>query len=182
MRLRLSILATLFLGTVVMAAAPDDDNAKQKKSDDAAKKSDAEKESPIQRLAELRVDEFVVPARMINLPLPGKTRTVQDLLDRFEKWSKDEKIGAVLLNVNTYTGAVASHELVDAVVYDLIYQVMKAPLGGAADVHSRPSPDGFHALQHLDIAGRVFVCGVFDSLGCHSVLLEVYTQPRCLVA
>lgn len=56
-------------------------------------------EDPIKRLVELRLDQFVVPARMINLPLPGKTRTLQDILDRFEEWSKDDKIGAVLLDV-----------------------------------------------------------------------------------
>jgi len=55
--------------------------------------------SPILRLAELRLDEYVVPARMINLPLPGRTRTLQDILDQFETWSKEEKIGAVLLDV-----------------------------------------------------------------------------------
>ncbi len=58
-----------------------------------------EEVSPIQRLAELRIDEYVVPARMINLPLPGKTKTVQDILDRLESWSKDERIGGILLDV-----------------------------------------------------------------------------------
>ena len=75
-------------------AEPDKAKAKEK-----AKPSDKAKESPILRLAEMRIDEFVVPARMINLPLPGKTRTLQDVLDRFESWSKDEKIGAVLLDL-----------------------------------------------------------------------------------
>ena len=63
---------------------------------EVAKKTE---ESPIQKLAELRLDEYVVPARMINLPIPGKTRTLQDILDRLEEWSKDDKIGAVLLDV-----------------------------------------------------------------------------------
>lgn len=59
-----------------------------------------EKPSPIPRLAELRIDEFVVSARAINLPIPGKSKTVQDLLDQFEAWSKDDKVGAVLLDVS----------------------------------------------------------------------------------
>ena len=53
----------------------------------------------IPRLAELRIDENVVSARMINLPFPGRTRTLQDILDRLDEWSKNDEIGAVLLNV-----------------------------------------------------------------------------------
>ena len=73
----------------------DDDGEKSKKKDE----SNAKDKSPIKRLAELRIDEYVVPARMINLPLPGRTRTLQEVLDRFEKWSKDDRIGAVLLDI-----------------------------------------------------------------------------------
>jgi len=40
---------------------------------------------------------------MINLPLPGKTKTLQDVLDLMEKWSEDEKIGAVLLDLSLIT-------------------------------------------------------------------------------
>lgn len=71
-----------------------DDN----KSDDESK-DEAKKEDPVLRLAELRLDEYTVPARAINLPIPGRTRTVQDVMDRLDEWSKDEKIGAVLLDV-----------------------------------------------------------------------------------
>ena len=69
----------------------------------AATEEDAEKtvENPILRLAELRLDEYVVPARMVNLPLPGRTRTLQDVLDRFEEWAEDDKIGAILLDVGS---------------------------------------------------------------------------------
>ncbi len=57
----------------------------------------------IPRLAELRIDDKVVAARMINLPFPGRTRTLQDILDRLDQWSKDDDIGAVLLNLG-YVG------------------------------------------------------------------------------
>ena len=85
-------------------AAPAEKETKStdKKDDgkkDDAKKEDADAESPIRRLAEMRLDEFVVPARMINLPIPGKVKTVQEVLDRFETWGKDEQIGAVLMDV-----------------------------------------------------------------------------------
>lgn len=72
--------------------------ADDKKSDDESK-DEAKKEDPVLRLAELRLDEYTVPARAINLPIPGRTRTVQDVMDRLDEWSKDEKIGAVLLDV-----------------------------------------------------------------------------------
>lgn len=80
------------------SVADDKKSDEDKKSDDE-KKDEACKEDPVLRLAELRLDEYTVPARAINLPIPGRTQTVQDVLDRLEEWSKDEKIGAVLLDV-----------------------------------------------------------------------------------
>ena len=76
-------------------ASQGDDGKKSKKKDEP----NAKDKSPIKRLAELRIDEYIVPARMINLPLPGRTRTLQEILDRLEKWSKDDRIGAVLLDI-----------------------------------------------------------------------------------
>lgn len=79
----------------------DKDNDKEKEE---AKAKDKEKlEEKIPRLVEMRIDEFVVPARVINLPLPGRTKTLQDILDRFDGWIKDDKVGAVMMDV----GAVA---------------------------------------------------------------------------
>jgi len=85
-------------------AAPAEKETKAVEKKDEAKKADEKKaddeeESPILRLAEMRLDEFVVPARMINLPIPGKVKTVQEVLDRLEAWGKDEQIGAVLMDV-----------------------------------------------------------------------------------
>lgn len=60
---------------------------------------ETEKPDPIKRLVELRLDEYLVPARMINVPLPGKTRTVQEVLERLDEWTKDDKVGAVLLDL-----------------------------------------------------------------------------------
>ena len=36
---------------------------------------------------------------MINLPLPGKRRTVQEILDELDEWATDDNIGGVLLDV-----------------------------------------------------------------------------------
>lgn len=97
---RWAILLIVVLGLVLPARAADESENEQKKTDtEVASTQEKKEESPILRMAELRLDEYVVPARMINLPVPGKTRTVQDILDRFEKWSEDEKIGAVLMDV-----------------------------------------------------------------------------------
>lgn len=77
----------------------DEQKALAEEKDKAGDKEKAPAESPIKRLVELRLDEFVVPARAINIPLPGRTRTVQDVLDRLEQWSKDDKVGGLLLDV-----------------------------------------------------------------------------------
>jgi protease-4 len=66
---------------------------------DKADKAEQKEESPIQHLAELRLDERLVPARTINLPIPGRTKTLQDVLERLHTWGEDERVGAVLLDV-----------------------------------------------------------------------------------
>jgi protease-4 len=71
-------------------------DTKEMKSEKKVKHDD---DSPIPRLAEMKIDEFVTSAKLMNLPLPGRTRTVQDLLEKMEEWSKDKKIGAVLLDL-----------------------------------------------------------------------------------
>lgn len=103
--------SAIWLAGVVLTAAPlhaqDSKPAStDKPSDAAARKDDIragdeedEKESPIKRLAEMRLDEFVVPARMINLPIPGKVKTVQEVLDRLDAWGRNKEIGAVLMDV-----------------------------------------------------------------------------------
>ncbi len=105
------------LGLAFPALATDEAKDKEKKGPaESSAESAAEKESPILRLAELRLDEFVVAARMINLPIPGKTRTVQDILDRFEKLQADEKIGAVLLDIGALRLSLADVAEVRAAV------------------------------------------------------------------
>ncbi|MBU0717132.1 MAG: signal peptide peptidase SppA [Planctomycetes bacterium] len=94
-----SMLVVLFMVFPAIAGEEKKDDGQAVAEDAAKKVDDGEKESPILRLAEMRLDEYVVPARMINLPIPGKTRTVQDILDQFEKWTEDDKIGGVLLDV-----------------------------------------------------------------------------------
>ncbi|MFH0980674.1 MAG: signal peptide peptidase SppA [Planctomycetota bacterium] len=96
----------LMLGLALPVQALADDGEPNKEAESKTEKvaekdkdKEKEKESPILRLAEMRLDEFVVPARMINLPLPGKTRTLQEILDKCEEWSKDKNIGAVLLDL-----------------------------------------------------------------------------------
>jgi len=94
-----SFIVVLGLLTSPALAADEAKDEEKKSTTEPSAEPAAEEESPIPRLAELRLDEFVVTARMINLPIPGKTRTVQDILDRLEEWQEDEKIGAVLLDI-----------------------------------------------------------------------------------
>lgn len=110
-----SLLGTMPAG---VRARDDESSAKGKSSDTNSKdqkdrdgdKSDAEKgdkdgkkkaeTSPIKKLIELKLDYHLIPARALNIPLPGKTRTLRDLSDRFKKWSEDDEIGAVLLDLD----------------------------------------------------------------------------------
>jgi len=105
--LSLLLLFALALPTVALededpakpAPAQEAATAEKDKAADTDEKKDEAKLSPIPKLAELRIDEYTVAARMVNIPLPGRTRTVQELLDQLEQWSKDEQVGAVLLDL-----------------------------------------------------------------------------------
>lgn len=79
------------------ADAPKKADETTKKADEAAKK---DKPIPAKKLIEVRIDQFVVPARALNIPLPGRIQTMRDLLDQFDKWSKDDEVGALLLNMD----------------------------------------------------------------------------------
>ena len=110
------MLALLLIGP---ALALDEGKPDTKAEKAAASKDAGDEVSPIPRLAEVRIDEYVVPARMINLPLPGKTKTLQDILDKFEKWSEDDKIGAVLLDLGLVRLSLPDVEELRAAIYRL---------------------------------------------------------------
>ncbi|MCO6436130.1 MAG: signal peptide peptidase SppA [Phycisphaerae bacterium] len=99
---------TYVLGWLVLlgfVAAPAYAVENEKKPDSSASSNEAangeEQESPIQRLVEVRIDEYVVPARAINIPLPGKTKTLQELREQFKDLAEDDRVGAVLLDIGT---------------------------------------------------------------------------------
>ncbi len=64
----------------------------------AEKKKD--KPNPIKRLVEIKLDPYLVSAQAINIPLPGRIRTSQALLERLEKLAEDDEVGAILLNMD----------------------------------------------------------------------------------
>ncbi len=76
-----------------------EEKAKSEKDKDKAK-NEEKKPDPIKRLIEIKIDPFLVPARMLNIPFPGRIRTSQDLLERLEKLAQDDSVGAVLLNLD----------------------------------------------------------------------------------
>jgi hypothetical protein len=55
--------------------------------------------------------------------------------------------------------AVALKSLVDAVVDDLVDEVMEAPGAGRADVHAGPPADCLEALENGDVFGVIARCG-----------------------
>lgn len=90
------------------ALAAEEENRSEQQAEAEAKGGDRkQKPSPIKRLVELHLDHYVVPARPFNIPLPGRTRTVQDVLDRLEEWRKDDDVGVVLLNINDISLPIA---------------------------------------------------------------------------
>lgn len=102
----------------------DADEEKESVKKDEEKKSkekdkDAKKPSPIKKLLEVKLDQNLIPARALNIPLPGKTRTVRDLVTNFEKWGKDDEIGAILLNLDGIYLSIPDVEELRAAVLEL---------------------------------------------------------------
>lgn len=69
-----------------------------------------EKKTPIKRLMEMTLDHNVIPARQIDLGFGGRTKTLQEVLDKFEAYSEDEEVGALLLNLNNFGMAMPNIE------------------------------------------------------------------------
>lgn len=83
-------------------AGPDDDGESTAPDDDksADDKKDKDEASPIKRLVEIRIDPFLVAARQINVPLPGRVSTTQELLDRLDRLAKDDDVGGILFDLD----------------------------------------------------------------------------------
>lgn len=123
-----SLILMLSAGLAVQSAGlraeePQDDEeaaeeAVEEQTAEEPKEQKAE-ETPIKRLVELKLDEFVVPARQINLPLPGRTRTLQEVLEKLDEWREDEKVGAVLLNLSNFDLSIPNVEELRAGVAEL---------------------------------------------------------------
>lgn len=86
-----------FATTSAPLLAIDDDGELPEASE---KKSDEKKADPIKKLVEITIDPFLVPARALNVPLPGRVRTSQELLERLDKLAEDDSVGGVLLNLD----------------------------------------------------------------------------------
>lgn len=86
----------VLMTTLLIPVAWAQDESATAPTAEAKKLSD---DSPIPRLMEMKLDIFIVPARKVNLPLPGRMRTVQEVLDQFEAWAEDERVGGVLLDI-----------------------------------------------------------------------------------
>ena len=61
--------------------------------------------------------------------------------------------------------AAAGHGLVDAVVDDLVDEVLEAALVSAADVHAGAAPHGFTPAEDLDILGGIVAVDSGQSSG-----------------
>ncbi|MBN2562200.1 MAG: signal peptide peptidase SppA [Phycisphaerae bacterium] len=107
-RTLLPLIAALFLtSSLALPTYADEGKSDEKKGkkqlvEEKAKDKgkDKDKPSPIKKLVELRLDPFLVPARAINIPMPGRTQTIRELLERLEKYAEDDEVGAILLNLD----------------------------------------------------------------------------------
>ena len=73
----------------------------------------------------------------------------------------------VLMDGDKDLGAVAGQRFVNAVIDDLIDEMMKTAFAGIADVHTGANADRFQSFQNLNLLGSVF--RNFFWIFCHSV-------------
>jgi protease-4 len=132
-RRMLTLIAALFLtGLFVVpypaeARAADDEEDQKKVTEEGSKENgkdddqekDRKKSSPIKKLVEVKLDSFLVPARALNIPLPGRTKTMRELTERFEKYAEDEEIGAILLDLDGLRLAIPDVEELRAAISEL---------------------------------------------------------------
>ena len=64
---------------------------------------------------------------------------------------------AIDVNGDFDLGAIAGEMFVDRVIEHLENAVMQTAFIGVADIHAGPFPDGFEALQFVDLGGVVFL-------------------------
>ena len=76
-----------------------------------------------------------------------------------------DSYGLVRLNRHDNMVTAAGHSLVDAVVSNLINQMMQATLIGTADIHTGSTAYRFPPAQNLYVLGGVFGAGVSFSIG-----------------
>ncbi len=62
---------------------------------------------------------------------------------------------AIIVDDDRDPVTVAGHRLINAVIYDLMNQVVQSALIGAANIHRRPQPYCLQLLQHLNITSSI---------------------------
>src|SRR5438105_15040912 len=101
------LIALLLAASFASSALAEEGKKSEKKSDS------------IKKLVEVRLDPCLVSARALNIPLPGRVQTSRELLDRFDKWAKDDEIGAVMLNMDGLTLGIPDVEELRSGLADL---------------------------------------------------------------
>lgn len=113
MRMFYPTMCLMILTALAAPAKADEPKADDKSSAKAAVEKvvqEAAKVDPVKRLIEIRIDPFLVPARAINVPLPGRVRTARELVENLEALGKDDSVGAVLLNLDGLALAIPDIE------------------------------------------------------------------------
>jgi hypothetical protein len=87
---------------------------------------------------------------------------------------------AVDVDRDAHRGGVAGHRFVDRVVDDFVDEMVKAALGGVADVHRRAFADVLEIAEVLEILGGVglAVAGGLDGFRCVFVFFSHYGAVR----
>ena len=95
------------LAATPVAMADEEKTAKDQAAAEEVQKADEQAdqdqaEDLVKKMAELTLDHNVVPARMLNLPWAGKTRTLREVMEKLDQWSQKDEIGAVMLNITYF--------------------------------------------------------------------------------
>ncbi|MBT9148842.1 MAG: hypothetical protein DDT28_00257 [Dehalococcoidia bacterium] len=94
---------------------------------------------------------------------------------------------AIIVDDDSDPITIAGHRLINAVIYDLMNQVVQSALIGAANIHRRPQPYCLQLLQHLNITSGISLlhlspCFYYNTNALPRSIDLTFQLERCMMA
>ena len=99
--------------------------------------------------------EFAAGVQLGHYHLSGRNTLFFVQIDGNTAAIIDYGDGIVVVNGDVDFVAIAGQGFIHGIVHNFINQVVQSHFASGPDIHGRPQPDCFQALQHFDASGIV---------------------------